>query len=68
MLSIIAIILSIINVIILSIGKIYNKNLLYLSLIISFIWCIYGYLDNKKHIFIGNIIIFIMICYILYYN
>jgi hypothetical protein len=66
-LSFILIILSIVNVL-LAVGKSYNKILLYLLLLISIIWCVYGYFDNKTHIFIGNIIIFIIICYILYYN
>jgi hypothetical protein len=66
-LSLIAIILSIINVLF-AVGTSYNKILLYLSLLISFIWCIYGYFDNKTHIFIGYLIIFFVISYIIYYN
>ncbi len=63
-LSVIAIALTILNAL-LAIGKSYSKMLLFLSLTIALIWCIYGYFDKKPHIFYGYLIIFIIIIIII---
>ncbi len=64
-LSIIAILLTILNTIF-GIGKSHDKMFLYLSSIIALIWSIYGYFDNKPYILIGYLIILLIICYIIF--
>ena len=72
-LSAIAICLTIISTILI-VGKChYNKNIdnisceiIYISLLIAIIWSIYGFIENKYNIFIGNVIITILLLYLLY--
>ncbi len=44
----------------------FNEIILFTSFCIAIIWCIYGFLYNYLHIFIGNIIIIICLIYLLY--
>jgi hypothetical protein len=63
-LSIVVLIINIVNTI-LAIETHYNKTLLYISLVICLIWCIYGYIEKKKLMFFGNLIILAIVLYII---
>jgi hypothetical protein len=41
-------------------------EVIYLSLLIAIIWTIYGYLEKKQYILIGNLIIILLLLYLLY--
>jgi hypothetical protein len=63
-LSFIAILLTIFNTLILVNSKYkfnYEIELIILALLISIIWCVYGYINNSYHICIGNLIIVIIL-------
>ena len=64
-LSIIVLIINILNTV-LAIESNYNKTLLYISLIICLIWCIYGYIEKKHLMFFGNFIILMIVLYIIF--
>ena len=63
-LSITVLIINIFNAI-LAIESNYNKTLLYISLVICLIWCIYGLIEKKKLMFFGNLIILLIVLYII---
>ena len=63
-LSITVLIINIFNAI-LAIESNYNKTLLYISLVICLIWCIYGYIEKKQLMFFGNLIILLIVLYII---
>jgi hypothetical protein len=75
-LSISAIILTVINTILLVNICHYNKNnnnvniikceLIYISLLIAIIWSIYGFIESQLHTFFCNIIIILLLFYLLY--
>jgi hypothetical protein len=74
-LSSIAIGLTIINTFLVVNTSIINKNvnnitleLIIMSLLITIVWSIYGYIENHMHILIGNIIIIILLLFLLYYK
>jgi hypothetical protein len=48
----------------------FNEIILFTSLLISIIWCIYGYIEKNLSVFIGYLIIIILLIYlfILYYK
>jgi hypothetical protein len=64
LLSIIVLIINIFNTI-LAIETNYNKTLLYISLFICLIWCIYSYIEKKQLMFFGNLIILLIVLYII---
>ena len=72
-LIIFAIFLNIINTL-LFVSKCHNdKNFsnircefIFISLIIAIIWGVYGYIEQKHNILIGNIIVIILLLYLLY--
>jgi hypothetical protein len=41
-------------------------EVVYLSLVIASLWTLYGHIENKYHILIGNIIIILLLFYLLY--
>jgi hypothetical protein len=63
-LSITVLIINIFNTI-LAIETNYNKTLLYISLVICLVWCIYGYIEKKQLMFFGNLIILLIVLYII---
>ena len=72
-LSSIAIVLTIINTFLVVNTSIINKNvnnitleLIIMSLLITIVWSIYGYIENHMHILIGNIIIIILLFFLLF--
>lgn len=72
-LSSIAIGLTIINTFLIINTCITNKNvnnvtleLIIISLLISIIWSVYGYIENFNHILFGNIIIIILLLCLLF--
>jgi hypothetical protein len=73
LLSLVAIVLSVINTILI-VGKShidknmsgFNEIIIFTSLIIAIIWAIYGHIDNNIYIIFGNTIIIICLLYLLY--
>lgn len=73
LLSFIAIVITLLNTIII-VGKShidknvcgYNGVIILTSLLVAIVWCIYGFVDNQKHIFIGYLLVILLLFYLLY--